>query len=210
MFFHKRLQTFTKLSLRSHTGATRALVPLTTGGGTRPAVLPPGRPAPYHQGPLLFPPGDPHVHTSAGPAGRSDASPRTEPRLGRQAGEWPFRASAHRPYIDGARTVATKFSRQGLPNFRLFEVYRIETSSEISKVTWPKCGQRTLYSSKYAGASLFLIARYERQRRTKDSRVLLAGPMRPRPPEGCEATTGRISLLLQTKAPLPSPLWLPH
>ena len=40
---------------------------LSSGGGTRPAVLPPGRLAPYHQGPLLFPPGDPHAHTQVQP-----------------------------------------------------------------------------------------------------------------------------------------------
>jgi hypothetical protein len=191
MFFHKRLQTFTKLSLRSHTGATRALVPLTTGGGTRPAVLPPGRPAPYHQGPLLFPPGDPHVHTSAGPAGRRHTSPRGRATAGpasrRMAIQSPGPLSmAPAPW---PRNPAVK----ALPIFRSLRCSEIGTSFEIRKVTWPKCGQRTFYSSKYnAGASLFLIARYERHRSTKDSRVPLARPMRPRPPEGCEATTGRI------------------
>jgi hypothetical protein len=209
MFFHKRLQTFTKLSLRSHTGATRALVPLTTGGGTRPAVLPPGRPAPYHQGPLLFPPGDPHVHTSAGPAGRRHTSPRGRATAGPASRRMAIQSPGPRSMAPAPwpRNSAVK----ALPIFGSLRCSEIGTSFEIRKVTWPKCGQRTFYSSKYnAGASLFLVARYERHRRTKDSRVLLAGPMRPRPPEGCEATTGRISLLLQTKAPLPSPLWLPH
>ncbi len=34
----------------------------------RPAALPPGRLAPCHQGPLFFPPGDPHARASARPS----------------------------------------------------------------------------------------------------------------------------------------------
>ena len=195
MFFHKRLQTFTKLSLRSHTGATRALVPLTTGGGTRPAVLPPGRPAPYHQGPLFFPPGDPHVHASAGPAGQEPCQYKGRARrLGRQAGEWSFRAPAHRPYIDCARTVARNSAVKALPIFgslRSSGIGRLPNKEGHLGKMWspPLCIRLNMMR-----ALIISIARYERHRRTKDSRVLLAGPMRPLPPEGCEATTGRISL----------------
>ncbi len=97
MFFHKRLHTFTKLSLRSHTGVTRPLVPLTSGGGTRPAVLPPGRPAPYHQGPLLFPPG---TRTST-------------LRLGGLAGAKPVEGKSPTAWPAGRRTAIQRPGRTG-------------------------------------------------------------------------------------------------